>query len=157
MLQRVAHAGLGRQMDDDLRLFFLDHTPDGRHIADIDDMGSEAVRRAEQGVPLLFQAHVIIGHHGIHPGDPMPVLQQAAAEMEADEPGAAGDKDLHRRFNPNFVEITEMLGERWRPRLDGSDRPMLRQALTIFASLIPLRSQTLRVSMISGRLATRLS
>ena len=55
MLQRVAHAGLGRQMDDDIRLFFLDHTPDGRHIADIDDMGSEAVRRASRACRFSFR------------------------------------------------------------------------------------------------------
>src|SRR5215472_1784790 len=113
-------------MDADFRQLLLDHAADGGHVADVDDMGAEAVGPAEQGMAAFLQAHIVVGYHGVDAGHLMPVLQQAAREVKADESGATGDEELH-------------------------------QAFMTFPCLTPLRSQTLRVSMTSGRRATRVA
>ena len=55
----------------------------------------ERVRARELRVARFLQAHIVIGHHGVDAGDLVALGEQTAAEMEADEAGAAGDQKSH--------------------------------------------------------------
>jgi len=126
MIEGIAHARLAGEVNDHLGRRGLNDGADRPHVADVRDVWLETGNRTKQSVALLLQLRIVIGHHRIDAGDLMPLRQEAAAEMEADKTGAAGDQDSH-------------------------------QAFTIFACLMPLRSQTLRVSTTSGRRATRVA
>ena len=97
VFQAVANARLRGQMHDDVGLLRRGDVPHGGIILEHREMRAKRVRARQQSVARFLQGHVVIRRHAVEASDEMPVRDQATGEMEADEPGGAGDEKAHAR------------------------------------------------------------
>ena len=88
---RIAHARLRGEVDDDVELFRfkeLEHERLVRHVA-LEEAVS--VVPAEDVQPGILQVDVVVIVHAVEPDDLVPLLQQTHSEMHPDKTGSAGD------------------------------------------------------------------
>src|SRR3546814_9410428 len=104
IFQTVSHAGLRREMNDDVGLDRTDmfHQPVGFFEAEF--LRGEAVRtRRQHAVALDLDPYVVIIGHGIETEYFKTFVQQELAEVKADEAGTARDEYfLHNSILPTL-------------------------------------------------------
>ena len=95
VLDAVAHAGLGREMDRDLGRG-LGHTAgEPRGVLEHQLAGGEFRKLSENLMAPALERLVVIGGDAVDPQHRVPIGEQAPRQMEADEAGGAGDKKAH--------------------------------------------------------------
>ena len=93
--EAVADAGLGGEMDDDLRPG-ADDKPVGRiAIGDIADGGHKSEFAAQMLKPRVLELHVIIGREIVEPGHAVAFGEEPLGKMIADEARDAGNQHSH--------------------------------------------------------------
>ena len=104
--QRVAHAGLRREMHDMGEPML---GKQGRHagaVGEIEPDEAEAGKLCEFGEPRVFQRRIVIGVEIVDADDGAAAFQQTPADVIADETGGAGDKygiySRHRSISFGF-------------------------------------------------------
>ena len=96
ILDRIAHPGLGAEMDDSVDLDVTDGGGKGRLIGKIDGMKNKIRVRADQpGQARCFQRNWIIIIKIVDADDPFAACQQGADNMCANEAGSPGDQHRH--------------------------------------------------------------
>ena len=96
VLDRVAHAGLGGQVDDLVETLVGEQLVNSRLICQVDSPHVERVIPREDVRPRLFEADVVIIIEIIEPDDRIAAIEQTLRRVKADETGSPGDEDLHR-------------------------------------------------------------
>ncbi len=97
MIDRIAHAGLRREMDDAVDLGMRPREAEQRlGIGEIEALEAEAALARQGREPRLFQRDRIIVVDVIDADDVFAALQKRRADMHADEAGRAGDENRHR-------------------------------------------------------------
>ena len=95
-MQRVAHAGLGGQVDDGIGLDFGEQLGSGLGIGEVQAQQREIARLFAHPVdPRLLEGGVVVVVEVVHADHPVPVAQQARCAMRADEAGGSSQQDLH--------------------------------------------------------------
>jgi len=95
ILERVAHARLCGQIDHVREALLLEQRVHGRVI------GHVHVREGETGVgfkflqAVLLELHIVVVVQAVQADDGVPGFQKAPGKMKADEPGRAGDENMH--------------------------------------------------------------
>src|SRR5262245_31041231 len=96
VVERIADAGLGGEMNDALRPLLgegrLDDSPVGE-IA-LDEGKSLLLHQALE--PGLLQRHIVIGAEIVEADDSMAAVEKPRRRMVANEAGGAGNQDTHR-------------------------------------------------------------
>ena len=96
VFQRIAHPGLGGEVDDAIDARVPGHRrPQRLMVGNIEAVKSEAGFAREPREPRLLQPDVVIVVHIIHADDSFAARQQRLGDVIADEPGGAGDEDCH--------------------------------------------------------------
>ncbi len=100
MLQRIADAGLRREMDDDGKAVLRKQRLDGVAIGQIEPGKAETRVPAQYCETRFLQRGVVIMVDDIEADHRPAVAQQPLRDVEADEPGRSGNQDRsirHRR------------------------------------------------------------
>jgi hypothetical protein len=92
VFDRVADAGLGREVDHAARALALEQLRHGHPVADIDARELEPRSGVQAVEARLLQREVIVGAQVVASQDPLAPFQQALGDVVADEPGRAGDE-----------------------------------------------------------------
>ena len=97
VVDRVAHAGLGGEMDHGLEALAAEKRLHRPGVGDVrfDELESRFARRARK--PRLLQSHIVVVVQIVEAGDALAALKQPQCQGGADEAGGAGDEDVHRR------------------------------------------------------------
>ena len=90
-----AHAGLGREVNDGVDRLAVEDAAQKGGVVDVLLVEVEVRAAAEVGDALFFDGAVVVGVEVVDGGDDVALVQKAAAEVAADEAGAAGDEDMH--------------------------------------------------------------
>ena len=93
IFQRVANAGLRREMQDAVRLFALDQRHHGRVVGKIEPFEAESLMPFKACKTRLFQGRVVIGVQIVETDHPLAGGQQGLAGMISNEAGRAGHQD----------------------------------------------------------------
>jgi hypothetical protein len=105
--QRVAHAGLGGEVDDAVGVFLpFQQRREGAALGHVDAGKAKrvAAEARELGEPRLLQRRVVVVVDVVDADDGFAARHQRARHMHADEPGRAGDDDGH---------CEKFFGDRW--------------------------------------------
>jgi len=97
VLDAVAHAGLGGQVDDGAGPGGGDGGLQGGVVFQQGFGGGELGVLAQQGVAGLLQAHVVVVGHAVVAVDGVALVEQQLGQVKADEAGGAGDEIAHGR------------------------------------------------------------
>ncbi len=97
MLDAVAHAGLGGQVDDGAGAGGGDGGLQGGVVFQHGLGGGELGVLAQQGVAGLLEAHVVVVGHAVVAVDGVALVEQQLGQVKADEAGGAGDEIAHGR------------------------------------------------------------
>ena len=92
MIERIAYAGLGGEMDHMRELSGLEHRVDGAAIGKVQLDETETVVALELPEAGLLEGGIVIGRQAIDAHHVAAVLQQTARHMEADEARSTGDQ-----------------------------------------------------------------
>ena len=92
--QRVAHAGLRREVDDAIEAFLREQRVDRGPVGDVElverEVGVlELLQPRELEVDVVVLVEVVESDHGVA------AREQALRDVHADETGGAGDEDFH--------------------------------------------------------------
>ena len=96
VFEGIAHAGLGCEMDDDVRLELFGDGPEQGLILEKALRRREPLVLKEHLVAALLQGDVVIIRHPVVAMNAQALCKQEPCEMEADEAGGAGDEDAHQ-------------------------------------------------------------
>ena len=100
IVQRMAHAGLRREMDD-MREFVLGEQLRGAvAIGKIVPDEAEMVRFFELGDARFFQLRIVIRRHAVDADDVAAFGEQTPRDMRADKARRAGDENAARSSQP---------------------------------------------------------
>ncbi len=110
LVHRLADTDRGSEVDDALDA--VERRGDGVVVAHVGD--DQLDLRVEVCGALASRVHLRIER--VEDAHTVPALEQAIREMGADEPGAAGDQELHRTSIPAGVKA----GQPYQPRPAGS-------------------------------------
>ena len=102
-LERVAHAGLGGEMDHAGRLLLGEGRLDHRPVAEIGLDEAEALALLKPGKARLFQRHIVIRIEVVEADHLVPAIDEAGCRVIANEAGGAGDQDSHRLASSPLV------------------------------------------------------
>ncbi len=94
VLDRVAHAGLGGEMDDVAEAVGVEQPRQRRAVGEVDSLEGEAGVPAQLVEPGLLQGRVVVGAEVVDADDGDARAQQPLGQVEADEAGGA--RDEHR-------------------------------------------------------------
>ncbi len=92
VLQRIAHAGLGGQVDDDVETLVLEEPLHALPVGQVEPGELEAGPPLELRQAVLLQLDAVVGVQVVETDHPRAAVQQALGEMKADEPGRTGDQ-----------------------------------------------------------------
>src|SRR3546814_4684600 len=95
VLERVAYAGLGGEVDHPLRLEVCEGGFDCRAVFQRFAAEGEALQWRQPRQPGFLQPRVVVVVEVVVAQDFVTARQQALAEFRADEAGGAGDEDAH--------------------------------------------------------------
>ena len=101
--QRIAHAGLRREVDDALETVGGKQRREARRIGQVEFLEAESGARAVWGLrgqrvePRPLEPRVVIVVEIVDAGDFVAAREQALRNVHADEPGGAGDENFHAR------------------------------------------------------------
>src|SRR5207245_3834705 len=93
ILHRIAHAGLGGQVDDPLRAPLAKEAGHLRVIGDVDQDELELVEVAELIESGLFQLRIVVRIEIVDLHDGLAALEEPFGDVVADESGRAGDEN----------------------------------------------------------------
>ena len=92
---RVAHAGLGGQIDHALGTALQKEAADTFRVGDVHPGVRIARPRFQPGQPRFLQRHVVIVVEVVDADHLVSPVEQAPGHRRTDEPGGAGDQDSH--------------------------------------------------------------
>ena len=95
--QGMPHAGLCREMHDMRKPVHREQRRHGAAIGNVDLLEAEAWKSPQHGEAGVLEARIVVGVEIVEADHVMSVLQQAARDMHADEPGRAGDENRRWR------------------------------------------------------------
>ncbi len=97
VLDRIAHPGLGAEMDDPVDLAPLQRALQRGHVGKVEVVESKAVApgRDQRGDAILLEADLVIVVEAVHPDHHIAARQQALGEGKANEAGGAGNQYAH--------------------------------------------------------------
>jgi len=96
ILQRVADAGLGREMQDGGPVRQPADDPRDRvRVGYVDLLEPEPAVVRQPGQPGLLQRRIVVGVEIVDPDDLIPTRQQGGGTTHADKAGGAGNQDGH--------------------------------------------------------------
>jgi hypothetical protein len=95
ILQRVAHTGLGRQIDDPLRPLGGEQGGDAVAVGDVEPGKPEARIGRQARQARFLQRHVVVVVEVVDPDHFVAARQQTLADMHADKSGGAGNQNFH--------------------------------------------------------------
>ena len=93
MRDRMAHAGLRREMHDMRKFVVLEQRRRRVAVGEIELDEVEMVGLREFGAPRFLQRGIVIGRHDVDADHAAALRQQPPRHMKADEAGGAGDED----------------------------------------------------------------
>jgi hypothetical protein len=93
--QRVAHAGLGGQMDDSFRLAACKQGRQALGVGKVQPLERESGQFRTLRQPRLLQRRVVVVVKVVDADDGVTAREQGAGRMQADEAGGAGHEDVH--------------------------------------------------------------
>ena len=96
--QRIAHAGLGGEIDHPLRLFALEKLGNPSAIGNIEPRQRETRVGRQTRESCLLEGDVVVVVEIVYPDDFVAAREQALADMHADKTRGAGEQDFHWRF-----------------------------------------------------------
>jgi hypothetical protein len=102
MLDRVTHAGLRRQVDDDARPSRFEEREDSRLVGQFHARAGHAARRQEVSDPLFLQRRIVVGVEVVAAHHVVPEFGESSRDMTADESGCAGHEDLPSLIHPPY-------------------------------------------------------
>lgn len=107
VVQRVADAGLRREMDDALWPLLGEHRLDHLALGQVclDEM--ESVAALEPPKTGLFKGDIVIRAHIVEPNDLVAAVEQPGRRMETDEAGGAGNQNAHVVCSPLRAQANE--------------------------------------------------
>jgi hypothetical protein len=110
ILNGISHAGLGRQVDNDIEAFFHEQRLHSVPVGQVETgEGKPGIRELSQ--TIFLQPHVVIIIEIVEPDDLVATLKKMT--MKSDEPGGAGDKVLghvdSRLTKLNRVDMTTIV------------------------------------------------
>jgi len=95
VLQRVAHPGLGGQVDHALRLVLAEHPLHRLAVADVHALLGEALVILDPRQPRLLQRHVVVVVQVVDADDLVAAFQQTQGQRIADKAGGSGNEYFH--------------------------------------------------------------
>src|SRR4029078_11293743 len=96
MVERIANAGLRREMNDALGLLLGKGRLDRRPVGQIGLDEAKGLKRLEPREPGFLQRQVVIGAEIVEPDHLVPALEQTGRRVIPNEAGGAGEQDSHR-------------------------------------------------------------
>src|SRR5258706_13496297 len=93
--ERIANARLCREMQHRRRPFVGKNLPDRLLIRDVELDETKTRAGSELREARLFQAYVVVAVQVVQADDLIAAREQLQRAMHADEPGRAGQQDLH--------------------------------------------------------------
>ena len=100
ILDRGPHARLGGQVHDRVNRLPGQHAAQEARVVDVLLVEMKILPRAQVSDALLFDGAVVVGIEVVDGRHRVAIVQQAAAEMPANEAGGSGDEDVH---HTNYV------------------------------------------------------
>ena len=99
--QRIAHPGLGRQVNDPVDVGMrVEQRPDRVPVGDIEAPKGEPVPALQKVQPRLLERHVVVVVEVVDPDHPFAPRQQSLRGMKPDKSGDPGDQHRHGRQPP---------------------------------------------------------
>ena len=95
VVQRVAHPGLGGQMNDARKAPLGKECRHAAAVSQIQLLEAEIAMRGETGQTRLLEAHLVVVVQVVDAGDLMTGGQQPLGHMVSDKAGRAGEQYLH--------------------------------------------------------------
>ncbi|MNN59508.1 hypothetical protein D3C81_1746270 [compost metagenome] len=96
VVQRIAHPGLGPQVDHPIEPLAGKERRHGGAIGEIAPLEAKSGQWQQQCQPCLLQADLVVVVEVVEADHLMAVATEPLRHMEADEAGGAGDQILHR-------------------------------------------------------------
>jgi hypothetical protein len=90
VIERIADAGLRREMDDAVRLLFGEHRLYHLALGEVRLDEMESVATLEPRQPRLLERHIIVGAEIVEPDYFVAAIEQPGRRVETDEAGGAG-------------------------------------------------------------------
>ena len=103
VLQPVADAGLGAEMNDPLRPSFGEEPLHAGAVGEVQLVEGEALAPLKLVEPRLLQIYVVVGIEIVEADDLIATLEQRFSGMVTDETGGAGDEHTHVSYSPRWV------------------------------------------------------
>jgi hypothetical protein len=92
VLQRIAHAGLGCQVDHPVETLLQRTALHGRPVGNVDLHEAEVLVRLQARQPVALELHVVVVVQVVESDNGVAAGQQAQGRGAADETGCTGDK-----------------------------------------------------------------
>jgi hypothetical protein len=99
ILQRVAHPGLRREVDDTLELLFCEQRSHALAVGDIELDEAETCVRLQSRQAVELELDVVVVVEVVQADHFVTAREQAQRRGHADEAGSAGQEDLHGRVS----------------------------------------------------------
>ena len=109
ILQRVAHAGLRREVNHALELLAREQLRHPRPVGEIQLDEAEVRPLPQLREPRLLQRDVVVVVEVVEPDDFVAALQQELRGVEADEAGRAGDEKFHEGLSVRTRSLTRLV------------------------------------------------
>jgi hypothetical protein len=94
ILERVAHAGLGREMDDALRPFALEELCHSPSVGNVELDEPETGLRCKLRQPGLLQGNIVVVVEIVQPENVVAANEEPLRDMHSDESRCSRDEDF---------------------------------------------------------------